>query len=488
MTTCKTCWSRREFLFRSGGGVSGVALAYLLNQDNLLAAQASTASACNAQAVGFNPFAPKSPHFTPRAKAVISLFMSGGVSHVDTFDPKPALTKYAGQPLDGKVAGDVIVRQGHPGPLMPSPFAFKKYGQSGIDVSEIFPNIGNHVDEIAFIRSVYGQSNDHVQATYEMQMGQTRMGFPSVGSWVTYGLGSESSSLPAYVVIHDARGGPIGGVNDWSSGFLPASYQGTLFRATGDPIVDLRPPSSVNPEQQRARLDLLAKLNELDMQQRPENADLAARISSYELAFRMQGCAPEALDVTKESEATRKLYGLDDKLTEPFGRQCLMARRLVEHGVRFVQLFHGGMGKVEPRAACGRIRSSDCWTPDRLESARVARVDAPDLARRIRPHADLAARRRTRSQPRRAHRVDGRGGYQRWPGDWINRRFRLQGRRATRVVPRSPRDDAASARARSYEAHVQVQWPQHALDGCVRHLDSADYRVVPCARRRIDPP
>jgi hypothetical protein len=360
MTTCKTCWSRREFLFQSGGGISGVALAYLLNHENLLAAQPSPASACNAPAVGANPFAPKAPHFAPRAKAVISLFMSGGVSHVDTFDPKPALTRYAGQPLDGKVAGDVIVRQGHPGPLMPSPFTFKKYGQSGMDVSEIFPHVGAHVDEIAFIRSVYGQSNDHVQATYEMQMGQTRMGFPSVGSWVTYGLGSESSSLPAYVVIHDARGGPIGGVNDWSSGFLPASYQGTLFRATGDPIVDLRPPSSVSPEQQRARLDLLAKLNEIDMQHRPENSDLAARISSYELAFRMQGCAPEALDVTKESEATRQLYGLDDRITEPFGRQCLMARRLVEHGVRFVQLFHGGMGNqnVDTWDAHGDVKSN----------------------------------------------------------------------------------------------------------------------------------
>lgn len=338
----KTCWSRRDFLFRSGGGVSGLALAYLLNQEGLLAADVP--GACGAAPVGFNPYAPKAPHFAPRAKAVISLFMSGGVSHVDTFDPKPALSRFAGQPLDGKVAGDVIVRQGFPGPLMPSPFEFRKYGQSGIDVSELFPNVGAHVDDIAFVRSVYGQSNDHVQATYEMQMGQTRMGFPSVGSWITYGLGSENASLPAYVVIHDARGGPLGGVNDWSSGFLPASYQGTLFRSTGDPIVDLKPPSEVSPEQQRARLDLLAKLNELDMRQHPGNSDLAARISSYELAFRMQGCAPEAVDVGRESEATRKLYGLDDKITEPFGRQCLMARRLVERGVRFVQLFHGGMG------------------------------------------------------------------------------------------------------------------------------------------------
>jgi hypothetical protein len=339
--------------------MSGLALAYLLNQDNLLASQPA-AGGCSAQPIGFNPFAPKAPHFKPRATAVISLFMSGGVSQVDTFDPKIALTKYAGQPLDGKVAGDVIVRQGHPGPLMPSPFTFKRYGESGIEVPEIFPHVAGHVDEIAFVRSVYGQSNDHVQATYEMQMGQTRMGFPSVGSWVTYGLGSESSSLPAYVVIHDVRGGPIGGVNDWSSGFLPASYQGTLFRASGDPIVDLRPPATVSPEQQRARLDLLARLNELDMQRNPDNAELAARISSYELAFRMQGCAPEALDVTRESEATRKLYGLDDKVTEPFGRQCLMARRLVEHGVRFVQLFHGGMGNqnVDTWDAHGDVKSN----------------------------------------------------------------------------------------------------------------------------------
>jgi len=340
--------------------MSGLALAYLLNQDGGLAAADTPGAACTATPIGSNPYAPKPPHFNPRAKAVISLFMSGGVSHVDTFDPKPALTRYAGQPLDGKIAGDLVVRQGHPGPLMPSPFTFSKHGQSGIEVSELFPHVASHVDEIAFVRSLYGQSNDHVQATYEMQMGQTRMGFPSLGSWVTYGLGSESSSLPAYVVIHDARGGPIGGVNDWSAGFLPAAYQGTLFRSTGDPIVDLRPPSSVSPEQQRARLDLLAKLNELDMQQYPGNSDLAARISSYELAFRMQGCAPEALDIDRESEATRKLYGLDDGITEPFGRQCLMARRLVEHGVRFVQLFHGGMGNqnVDTWDAHGDVKSN----------------------------------------------------------------------------------------------------------------------------------
>ena len=337
----KNFWSRRDFLFQSGGGISGLALAYLLNQEGLLAAQATAGAPCDASPVGGNPFAPKPPHFPPRATAVISLFMSGGVSQVDTFDPKPALTKYAGEPLND---GKVVVRQGWPGPLMPSPFTFKKYGQSGIEVAEVFPHLAQHVDEMAFLRSVYGRSNDHVQATYEMQTGQIRMGFPSVGAWVTYGLGSENSSLPAFVVMNDHRGGPLGGPNDWTAGFMPASYQGTLFRAVGDPIVDLKPPEGMTPEQQRARLDTLATLNELDMKKYPGSSELAARISSYELAYRMQGCAPEAIDVSTESEATKKLYGLDETITEPFGRQCLMARRLVERGVRFVQLFHGGLG------------------------------------------------------------------------------------------------------------------------------------------------
>src|SRR6266404_5802468 len=311
----KRFWSRRDFLFESCGGLSGLALAHLLNQDGLLAATVNDA-ACDSKPVGFNPYAPKKPHFAPRAKSVISLFMSGGVSHVDTFDPKPALEKYAGTPLTGK--GEIVVRQGHPGPLMPSPFKFRKYGQSGIDVSEIFPSVAQHVDDFALLRSVYGKSNDHMQAHYELATGMIRMGFPSVGSWVTYGLGSENQSLPGFVVIYDAHGGPFGGPANWSAGFMPAAYQGTVFRSAGDPIIDLK--------------------------KYPGSSELAARISSYELAYRMQGCAPEAVDVNRESEATRKLYGLDEKTTEPFGRQCLTARRLVERGVRFVQLYHGGLG------------------------------------------------------------------------------------------------------------------------------------------------
>ena len=338
----KNFWSRRDFLFRAGGGISGLALTDLLDKQGLLAADLS--SACTAPPLGSNPYALKPPHFAPRAKAVISLFMTGGPSAVDLWDYKPALVKYAGQPLDDKVQGDIHVRQGNPGPLMPSPFEFKRFGQSGKLISEVFPNIGQHVDEIAFIHSVFGRSNDHVQAHYEMQSGQIRVGFPSAGSWVSYGLGTESTSLPAFVVIHDRRGGPIGGPTNWSAGYMPAAYQGTTFRATGDPIIDLKPAAGMTPDTQRARLDLLGKLNELDMEKYPGSSELSARISSYELAYRMQGCAPQAIDIDTESEATKKMYGLDNNVTEPFGRQCLLARRLVEHGVRFVQLFQGGMG------------------------------------------------------------------------------------------------------------------------------------------------
>ncbi len=334
--------SRRDFLFEALGGYSGLALASMV-------------------AEGASP--------NPRAKSVISLFMSGGVSHVDTFDPKPALQKYAGQPLTGK--GEVIVRQGHPGPLMPSPFRFDKYGDCGMDVSELFPKMASHADEIALLRSVQSKSNDHVQAHFAIATGMIRMGFPSLGSWVSYGLGTGNQNLPAFVVLYDAHGAPFGGPANWSAGFMPASYQGTVFRSSGMPIVDLNPPVNLDASAQRARLDLLHKLNEMDAARYPHNSELAARIESYELAYRMQGVAPEAVDVSRESEATRKLYGLDNPVTEPFARQCIMARRLVERGVRMVQLYHGGLGN----------QNTDTW--DAHEDVRsnhtkhAAEVDQP---------------------------------------------------------------------------------------------------------------
>ena len=319
---------RRDFLFRAGEGIGGLALAFLLDRDGLLAADVKS------------PFAPKPPHFKPRAKAVISLFMCGGVSHIDTFDPKPALDRYHGQPLP--VEGEIQVQQGYPGPIMRSPYRFKHHGQSGIEVSELFPHMATRVDDFALIRSARGRSNDHSISHFEWNTGALLPGFPCLGSWVTYGLGSENQNLPAFVVIYDHRGGPYNGPNNWSAGYLPAAHQATVFRASGDPILDLRAPSSyLTPERQRARLDLLAELNQQHEAEHPGSSELAARIGSYELAFRMQRFAPEAVDLGGESEETKRLYGLDQAVTEPFGKQCMVARRLVERGVRFVQLWSG---------------------------------------------------------------------------------------------------------------------------------------------------
>jgi len=334
--------SRRQMLFEALGGYGGLALTQMLAEGAARPA---------------------------RAERVISLFMSGGVSHLDTFDPKPALKKYAGQPLEGK--GKVVVRQGHPGPLMPSPFEFKRYGDCGMEVSELFPKMAQHVDEFALLRSVYSKSNDHVQAHFAIATGAIRMGFPSLGSWISYGLGSENRNLPAFVVLYDAHGAPFGGPANWSAGFMPAAYQGTVFRSSGTPILDLKPPEAVGEGSQRARLDLLKKLNEMDAVAHPGNSELAARIESYELAYRMQGVAPEAVDLSRESEATRKLYGMDNPVTEPFARQCLMARRLIERGVRMVQLYHGGLGN----------QNTDTWDAhENIESnhrKHAAEVDQP---------------------------------------------------------------------------------------------------------------
>ncbi|MBL8215769.1 MAG: DUF1501 domain-containing protein, partial [Bryobacterales bacterium] len=256
--------SRRELLFTAGGGIGGVALASLLAQQNLL----------GAPSVGLLS-APRKPHHAPKAKAMISLFMTGGVSHIDTFDPKPNLRKYHGQPLSG--FGEIVVRQGYPGPIMGSPYEFHKYGKAGTEVSELFPHMGSVIDEVALIRSGVCKSNDHVLAHYEWNTGSLLMGHPSVGSWVSYGLGTENQNLPAYVVIYDPRGGPNAGVSNWNNGFLPASNQGTVFRPSGDPILDLRPPEGVSGDRQRARLDQLAKLNEEHAQQYPGSSELAAR-------------------------------------------------------------------------------------------------------------------------------------------------------------------------------------------------------------------
>ena len=333
--------SRRKFWMEAGMGIGGLALIDLMSQEKLLAAEC-----VGSAGVSDSPLMPKAPHFKPRAKSMISLFMSGGVSHLDTFQYKPALEKYNRMPMEGK--GDVKVRQGYPGPLMKSPFSFKQYGQSGAWVSEIFPNIATIVDDLTFIHSCQGLSNDHVISHYEWNTGSIQMGFPSVGSWVTYGLGTENQNLPGFVVVLDQKGGPYAGPPNWQAGFLPAAYQGTVFRSKGDPILDLSAPANfMSVEQERARLDQLAVLNQNFNEKYPGISELSARIASYELAYRTQTCAPEAVDLSKESEATKKMYGLDDPVTAGYGRQCLLARRLVERGVRFVQLMSGAYVSIE---------------------------------------------------------------------------------------------------------------------------------------------
>jgi hypothetical protein len=316
-------WSRRELLSRFGGGIAGVAASEML-----------------ARAARLDPMAPRAPHHAAKAKAVISIFCYGGVSHIDTFDPKPLLAQRAGEALTGK--GEVVVPQGTPGGLMPSPWEFKRYGQSGRWVSSLFPHVAKHVDELAFIHSLTSISNDHGPALFQMNTGSIQAGFPSMGTWVTYGLGSESENLPGFVVFTDHRGGPIGGAPNWGNGFMPAAYQGTQFRSTGDPIVDLLPPKDLPPERQRRWLDLLQKLNQEHAERNPADTEFSARIAAYELAYRMQSHAVDAVDIESESAATKKLYGVGEEPTHYFGRQALMARRLVERGVRFVQIYSGG--------------------------------------------------------------------------------------------------------------------------------------------------
>ena len=330
--------SRREFLERAGVGFGSLALQFML-------AQEAEADAVRSGTKNLNPLAPKPPMFATKAKSVIFLFMYGGPSQVDTFDPKPELTKYDGKTLKTALANVGEVKTfggGNNAPLMRSPFKFQKYGKSGIEVSELFPNLSTCVDDMCFLRSVYGDSNNHAPALFEMNTGSILQGYPSVGSWITYGLGTVNQDLPAYVVMTDHRGGPIGGAPNWSSGFMPATYQGTVFRPEGTPILDLSPGKTVTAEEQRTSLDLLNKLNQEHALSHPGDTNLEARIAAYELAYRMQAHAPEVVDIKGETEETRGLYGLDNERTEKFGRKCLLARRLVERGVRFVQVYSGG--------------------------------------------------------------------------------------------------------------------------------------------------
>jgi hypothetical protein len=330
--------TRREFLWEAGGGFAGLALTALLSDDGFFQ---NTARGGEVAPSRDNPVLARRPHHAAKAKAVICLFMYGGVSQVDTWDPKPELSKYSGKAMPN-LDRDPLFKVRKPGTLLGSSRKFTKHGQSGIEVSDFYPHLAQRVDDLAVIRGMYADSFAHGSGLLQMNTGYLRQGYPCLGSWVSYGLGTVNQNLPAFVVMLDQRGGPISGPPNWGAGFMPAAHQGTQLRVQGDPILYLSPPAGVSTAQQRNQLDLLNELNRRHQEATPDNSELSARIASYELAFRMQASAPEAVDLTRETEATKRLYGLDQPLTEKFGRRCLLARRLVERGVRFVQVYSGG--------------------------------------------------------------------------------------------------------------------------------------------------
>ena len=326
--------TRRQFLASNALGMGSVALAWLLQQDRLLAAPHMPREDRKFDLTA------KTPHAPAKARAMISMFMHGGPAHMDLLDPKPELTKHSGQDYSGEVVYSFVNRASKK--LFGSPWKFAKHGQCGTEVSELLPHLAGIVDDIAVVRSMHTDINGHEPSIWFMNTGKAQPGRPALGSWLTYGLGSESQDLPAYVVLSDPGGHPVDGVRNWSNGWLPPLYQGTVIRPREPRILNLDPPAHLRGQRQAENLALLADLNRQHLARHPHEADLEARIASYELAARMQSAAKEALDISTESEATRKLYGIEEPDTTEYGTRCLIARRLVERGVRFVQLFMGG--------------------------------------------------------------------------------------------------------------------------------------------------
>lgn len=321
--------SRREAISRVGCGMGGLALAAVLGEFDHIASATEAAT---------HNLLPKQPQHLPRAKAVIQLFMHGGPSQVDLLDEKKELSRLRGQAPPAEVADDEN-RTKH---LLGSPFKFSKHGESGLEFSEVLPGIAKHADDICVIRSMFTEHRNHEQAIWMANTGLTVSGRPNIGSWVAYGLGTENQNLPAYVALPDPKGMPVDGARNWSSGWLPPLYQGTVIRSEGMPVLHLQPKTSRSSEIDAGRMELLRTLNARHQQTRPGELELDARIASFELAARMQLSATDALDLNQESQATERLYGLDRDKTRAYGKRCLMARRLVERGVRFVQIFMAG--------------------------------------------------------------------------------------------------------------------------------------------------
>ncbi|MCI0745051.1 MAG: DUF1501 domain-containing protein [Verrucomicrobia subdivision 3 bacterium] len=347
-------YSRRDFLLR-GGGFGVLALSYLLGGNPLFGSLKKSSS----------PLGPRSPHFPAKAKSVIFLFMEGGPSHIDLFDPKPMLNELAGKPIPPSFAKVITAMGEFNSPLLGAPRTWKQHGQSGIWVSEWLPHIAECADHLAVIRSCWADGINHSSGICQMNTGSILAGRPSLGAWVSYGLGTENQNLPAFVVMQDNNATVVNGPRNWGSGFMPAVYQGTRLSFGTEPIPNLNTPDSVSAEQQRGKLDYLNELNRRHTLNRQQQTELDARIASYELAFRMQAEAPETADISSESEATKQLYGLDTRETMTMGRNCLLARRLVERGVRFVQIYHGAGNKWDAHSGIEKSHPELCRSMDK---------------------------------------------------------------------------------------------------------------------------
>ncbi len=347
--------SRREFLRNAGGGIGLLALSGLLRAESRSAASDASPSLT----------AVRPPHFAPRAKRLIWLFMHGGPSHVDLFDPKPDLTKYSGQPLPDEFGQVMTRRDVAKNPLLAPVKPFRPRGESALPISDFLPHIAEMADELCVIRSLHGDSVNHPQSVYQMNTGNVLMGHPSVGSWIAYGLGSENADMPAFVVLPDPGGGIKGGPPAWGNGYLPGACQGTTMRPGEAPILNLRPPAGITARQQRSTLDLAQSLNARHREERDDDAELTTRIAAYELAFRMQVAAPEIVDLRQESSETHALYGLDNPQTREFGQRCLLARRMVERGVRFVQLYSGDTNGWDAHQNVDKNHSEYCGRTDK---------------------------------------------------------------------------------------------------------------------------
>jgi hypothetical protein len=346
--------SRREFFSQAGSGLAGIALTSLLNGD------AKAAPAVKS----VDLLAAKEPHHKATAKSVIWLFMEGGPSHIDLFDPKPMLAELHGKPMPESFGRPITAMGTASNSIMASPRQWKQHGQSGLWVSDWYPHIATHVDDLAVLRSCWADGLNHVGSVCQMNTGDILAGRPSMGAWVTYGLGTANKNLPTFVVLLDDKE-PLGGGKNWSAGFLPATFQGTQFRQGDTPILNVKPAFGISDERQRGKIAFLNELNQRWSAGKQDDSELDARIRSYELAYQMQSAGPEAVELTGESEATKKLYGMDDPETETFGRNCLMARRLVERGVRFVELYCGSGSGWDAHANIEKNHGKWCRVSDK---------------------------------------------------------------------------------------------------------------------------